>query len=329
MLKTSTREARHAARTPSHALPLRVLAFLEQQGLEPTPTHYALAYAALETSNTALSRAIDAITLSGSRITDKQARELSDRFLRSETGGDVAQDAVRHQTLRLADIAAEAVVATGAFNRDVLAELKAFPNEASGVLEKVRVMAARSVRAEKELAAAAREVEVLRQQLDAARTDADRDALTGLANRRGTEKKIRELRQPATVAICDVDRFKDVNDRHGHAVGDRVLKLVAQTLTMTCAPHFIGRWGGEEFVLLFEGVPMERAVALVDEAREQLHQRRIRARKTDQAIGPVTFSAGIAPYSTGDFDDALRVADQCLYSAKSAGRNTVIAANQR
>ena len=329
MVKTLAGRSSKPTKPEPQSICEQALRFLKQQHLEPIPAHYELAYAAFASSGSALLRAMDAITMDGSLLTEAQAADLSKRFLTSEehTGTDSANETIRHQTLRIADLAADAVAATGEFNRDLSAELKAFPQDGGRVVERIEAMVRSSDRAEKELSAAAREVEALREQLDAARSDADRDALTGIANRRGAERRVAELKGPAVVALCDVDRFKLLNDQFGHAVGDRVLKLVAETLEAACAPHFVGRWGGEEFLILIEGASIEQATGLIDDARREMEQRRIRVRETDQPLGPVTFSAGVASCTPKSFRAAFQDSDRRLYAAKAAGRNRVAASD--
>jgi diguanylate cyclase (GGDEF)-like protein len=159
-------------------------------------------------------------------------------------------------------------------------------------------MIERSRRAEHELAETAREVETLRQELDSARDDATKDALTGLANRRAIDAQLAQLADagtPRLLAICDVDHFKSVNDRFGHAIGDRVLTAIADALSEACAPHSVGTLGaGEEFLVVMPETGLEEGRALLDSVRQDLGMRNFKLRETDQQIGTVTFSAGMA-----------------------------------
>lgn len=168
----------------------------------------------------------------------------------------------------------------------------------------------------------------LRADLDKALRAAEEDHLTGLPNRRGFYAHLEEAvaaQRPAglTIALCDIDNFKLVNDRHGHDTGDRVLRFVARLLRDALpAQVFVARYGGEEFVCLFDGVDVARAAELLDAARVKLGERVLRDQASGESIGSVTFTAGIAPVGN-DPAAALRAADEALYSGKKAGKNCV------
>ena len=177
-----------------------------------------------------------------------------------------------------------------------------------------------------------KQTKLLKKNLDHARKAAEQDHLTGLPNRRAFEATLREaaLRAQAngkalSIAFCDIDHFKQINDVHGHDVGDRILKFVGKLLSDisndTC---HVARHGGEEFVMLFEGQSTKAACEIVDAARIDLSQRTLVNKTTGERLEQVTFSAGIADVAA--FDDAreaLRAADAAMYDAKSDGRNRV------
>jgi diguanylate cyclase (GGDEF)-like protein len=155
------------------------------------------------------------------------------------------------------------------------------------------------------------------------------DGLTGLANRRymdgRLEAKLSENARygwPFGLAILDIDDFKKVNDAFGHETGDRVLKMVAATLRASVRPFDdVGRWGGEEFLVLLANVRGAAARALVDRLRVL-----VAASSLDREDGPlaVTVSAGLAEVRDGDTAEIiLRRADEGLYSSKRAGKNRV------
>lgn len=172
----------------------------------------------------------------------------------------------------------------------------------------------------------------VRRERDSAVTEArmleelsERDPLTGLMNRRAIEPRFGELYRSgySTIALLDLDRFKDVNDVFGHAVGDQVLRATAQAF------HGQGdllaiRMGGEEFLLLLRGRnPIERAERL----RQSVAQRV--AREVDGLDRVVTASMGViqGPLDTEisqSFDEFYQAADKLLYEAKAGGRNRMI-----
>ena len=177
----------------------------------------------------------------------------------------------------------------------------------------------------------------LQQSLDEARRVADEDHLTGLPNRRAFETLLareyaeaRAAGDPLCVAFVDIDHFKRINDTHGHSAGDRVLKVVAETLNrISDARCHVARHGGEEFAVLFRGLSLRKAWERLDQARQEIAERRLVNRATDMPFGRVTFSGGIADlYAYPGRSEALKAADEALYAAKQAGRNLILLAGQ-
>jgi diguanylate cyclase (GGDEF)-like protein len=148
------------------------------------------------------------------------------------------------------------------------------------------------------------------------------DELTGLPNRRAwnielprTIERIRRTRDPLTVAIIDIDHFKQFNDAYGHLTGDRLLKEAAAAWQdqLRTADH-LARYGGEEFVVMLPDATVEQAYEIVDRMR------------LATPLGQ-TFSAGIALWNGVETSDALTArADTALYEAKHAGRNRIVEA---
>jgi diguanylate cyclase (GGDEF)-like protein len=179
-------------------------------------------------------------------------------------------------------------------------------------------------------------------QVEAAHALAYRDGLTGLPNRRALDDELRRLDGPFAVAMADVDRFKAVNDTHGHDVGDQVLRLVASHVDAVGQGGHAFRYGGEEFAILFPGraAPdvldaLEAVRAAVAAApftlraadRPRRRPKRPRRRSGAPQLG-VTISIGVAERGVGDAkpDAVLQRADEALYRAKRGGRNRIHAA---
>ena len=156
------------------------------------------------------------------------------------------------------------------------------------------------------------------------------DGLTGIANRRQCEESLAteiaqadRLGTPLTLVLADLDDFKAVNDIHGHAVGDDVLREFAAVLRATLRDSDIaGRWGGEEFLLLLPGADAEGGANLAERVRSGLAERSFLGR--DGEVVTVTCSFGVAQLAAGATDrDLFAAADQGLYRAKRAGKNRV------
>ena len=173
----------------------------------------------------------------------------------------------------------------------------------------------------------------LEQQLTA---EARTDALTGLRNRRSLEEAAgAEVKRgarngaPLSIIICDIDHFKQINDRHGHDVGDRVIRAVAQLLgTVARESDALGRWGGEEFLMILPDTGEDAAFVVAERMR-----RVVEAATVGEGLR-VTISLGVAGLVPGGSDparwqEAVRQADDAMYRAKAAGRNRVVAAQVR
>lgn len=202
--------------------------------------------------------------------------------------------------------------------------------------------------------AASGRVAVLARHETRARAEAEagrRDVLSGLPNRRGTIPALEAVTQGDAVLLLDIDRFKQVNDQHGHDVGDVVLRQVAEVLRRACrAEDVVGRWGGEEFLIvadqsarhppsdgsLVDEPGHDLAITVIeDESRPAASldvstaidlAERLRAAVARIAEPvPVTISVGLAFVGPAcDWQETLRRADACLYAAKESGRDRVV-----
>ena len=170
----------------------------------------------------------------------------------------------------------------------------------------------------------------LRSSLQQIATLATRDALTGLSNRRqidlDLEASIEHVQRyggTLCVALVDVDHFKSVNDRFGHTVGDEVLTTVATCLAASLRPaDRVGRFGGEEFLVILPATTMAEANSLLQRLRARMET----AQPLPSGERPVTASFGLAAWRGDESPgDLVRRADQALYRAKNAGRNRVVA----
>ena len=329
----------------------RIGRFLDAQGLSPAPPNYEFAFAALSAPDQPLGKAVATLTEQGVRLTKVDIEGLGWRVVdgpplvhASRTATTADRSASDHadtanalvaQTEQQVDGVARMMRTiqddTHDFGRDLARSAAAITQieEIDEITQITSTMIARIHDSEVRLAAATAEVDALRAKLAEARDTARRDVLTGLPNRRAFDEALAQrvtVAGPYCIAVCDLDRFKRVNDVHGHSVGDRVLTAIGQAIAAECAPHLVVRYGGEEFAVLLCGVTLEDAATLFDIVRATVAQKRFRVRETNTALGTVTVSVGItAIHDDEPVETAFARADRLLYAAKDQGRDRICA----
>ena len=157
------------------------------------------------------------------------------------------------------------------------------------------------------------------------------DVLTRISNRRQLAERLKEEIAQAqrygtvfSIILLDIDHFKKVNDTYGHEVGDKVLCEFAEVLTLTSRTvDTVGRWGGEEFLVLLPQVALEEATLFGSRLRQRIEHH------TFRRIGNMTACLGVTAYRCGDTEETLlKRADDALYDAKCGGRNRVAVRDQ-
>jgi diguanylate cyclase len=317
--------------------------FLMENDLAVQPDNLVAAYNALSGSLPALARRIDNRKRAGEPITqawlDEVAIDPMERTAEDEPNQLMEVfDNTLEQFSRNTRAVRKMTREYGSELDRSIVDLDRIKGEAD-ILAQIALLAQtmsdRTRKAESELREREQEANALRRRLDHAKREAYHDHLTGLPNRRAFEarfdrafREAAEAEIPLSLAFCDIDRFKLVNDQHGHDAGDRVLKLVAEELAAESDDNcHVARHGGEEFVLLFQGLSVGQAKARLDQTREALSRRRLVNRETQEPIGQITFSAGVADvFAHDDPRLALRAADEALLRAKESGRNQVLMA---
>ena len=180
------------------------------------------------------------------------------------------------------------------------------------------------------------EIRKLREDLDRACSEALRDPLTGILNRKGFDQQIAALFSTTPgkgeghfVVMLDIDHFKKVNDTHGHVMGDRVIQGVAEILrsTVTNPAHSVTRYGGEEFAILMPQCTSQECAQVAETIRTRTKAMKIRNRKTQDVLLSVTISGGMAEWREDD-DPATLIAraDAALYRSKNDGRDRLTVA---
>jgi diguanylate cyclase len=188
---------------------------------------------------------------------------------------------------------------------------------------------------QEEMGATSAEVGRLREQLEKAQGQALVDALTDLHNRRSFEQALAQMlasaaesSSPCSLLMVDIDHFKRVNDTYGHVFGDKVIRYVAQRISLSIKGRDVAaRYGGEEFAILLPETTMQGASALAEQIRMSVARGKIHRAGATEPIAGVTISIGIAESVPVDtLEGLIARADAALYKSKEAGRNRVTSA---
>ena len=142
----------------------------------------------------------------------------------------------------------------------------------------------------------------------------NRNKLKEISNYRGEMVAFSDM--AVSMLLMDIDFFKQVNDKFGHEAGDTVLVHLAQTLKESVrVTDYVIRWGGEEFLIILPGCSAEQALIIAEKLRKRVEE-------SDNGICPITISIGVARHLGGDYHATIKKADEALYNAKRAGRNS-------
>lgn len=321
-------------------------AFMKSKGYAPTPKCYALWFAYFSKSDPELERVLAPVAEGAEALSEQRIHDLYSQFFETD---------METETLRQTGALIEASVAkviehlndvdnsaahygerlnnfTGQLSRDIdQAELEKIVGAVIGETHKMRERSEQIVGDIKE---SSLEMIELRRSLENVRREAHTDPLTGIANRRSFDERLkavlrdaRESGEALSLLMVDIDHFKKFNDSFGHQLGDKVLQLVARILkTQIKGRDTVARYGGEEFAVILPATKLEGAAALAEQIREAVASRHIVQKRTGEDFGTITLSIGAAFLRGGESGESLiKRADDALYAAKREGRNRVVA----
>lgn len=310
--------------------------FLLDHDLEPNADHLAFAWSYVVNDDPRIRLTANAILRERGTITARDIDRIIAAKARTEPGVGMLNDLARELEAKVSECIgaiSDSFTSTSEYSNALnvaAADLNASPEQAfSRLIALTRDVTQTTRKISRRLESAHEDTRRLHADLERAVRAAEEDDLTGLLNRRGfmerLEAAVADPQRVRTVALCDIDNFKVVNDRHGHDAGDRVLRYVARQLRDNLDPEVIvARYGGEEFACLFEDLAPTDAAAMLDAVRAALGRRTLRSQETGAPIGTITFSAGVARLAD-DPAYALRAADAALYAAKNEGKDRVVA----
>lgn len=319
----------------------RAFEFLESRRLPATPENFEIAYAYAQGFNHKIVRAVGAARYLDQDVLDRIHAEF------------------------FADPAAKVVKATNRFLQGTLASLKSLTDNSASATNALQAVLSRTQEAIEEASeispaiagtlhecgtivaeitkvtdGTANQLNRIRSELqesqvrlESAEEAARTDALTGLLNKKAFDEALQRDfdraqrgKTPLSVIILDIDRFKTINDRFGHAFGDAVIRAVG-TAIKDCirAGDVPARLGGEEFGVVLHGASLAEAAAVAERIRSSIERRGLVRVSTGETIGRLTLSCGVAQMQRIDAPSSLvKTADARLYLAKNGGRNRVV-----
>ena len=325
----------------AYELAKTALSEMEAAGVWPTPLNFELWLHSLGSPEGGLAKELKRL-LSHGTLTEEDSERLAAEFLPRAKLSDEIRDAGAQLSRELTSVAG--AIAEAQRNQAAYGETLTQAGEGltsakgdSDIRQTIQTLAhatqkvsADNTKLEQRLADSTREVVKLREHLEQVRREAMTDALTKLANRKAFDDELErqcskaEARRSALgLAVLDIDHFKRFNDTWGHQTGDQVIRYVASVIGRHCTPpRMAARYGGEEFAMLF---PAEHTAAIelaLESMRKEIASRALKRRSTNEDLGAVTISIGLAHWREGESPACLiERADAALYDSKRGGRN--------
>jgi diguanylate cyclase len=320
------------------------LDLMRLHGVPPTSANYEVWLCYRLGRNHALREAVDARIASGESFTTDFNAQVYERFftgLGASAQIVLAGERIAHDLGQVLSFLKQAEERSGDYGRTLENAASNLnqglaPEQIQQLVSSLAAatldMAHHNKHLNEQLQRSTREIETLRSSLESVRVESLTDSLTGLANRRMFDETLRmrleEARAQHTelcLVLCDIDHFKRFNDTWGHHTGDQILRFLASALQAHARPDFlVARYGGEEFAVIMPRVNVRVAAQTAEALRGAIQAKRLRRRSTNEDLGQVTVSMGIARLQPGDTPQGLvERADACLYASKRNGRNQV------
>lgn len=331
----------------AYELARTALAAMETHKVWPTALNFELWVHYVAAKDSPLGAEIDQMLEANEPFTDAVGETLAAKFLpKQKLSSEILDtgDALSKELDSVTRAIVSARESSEAYDQELANASESLAGEDTGKIKSMvetLTQATQRVRQENQtlesqLADTTAEVGRLREHLEQTRREAMTDGLTGLANRKSFDEALEQACQQAeaeggtlSLAVLDIDHFKAFNDTWGHQTGDQVLRYVASVIgRFGDAPRTAARYGGEEFALIFPGETARAALAMLEDIRLEVASRVLKRRSTNEDLGAVTLSAGLAERHAGEGPAALiERADAALYASKRGGRNRTSAAD--
>ncbi len=322
---------------------------IKAKGFAPTPKCYALWYAFFSGADPELERILNKVVKGTEELTDRRVHDLYAQFFETDMEAEAIRQAgamIEASVTKVIEKLNNANAESARYgerleNYSGKLQRGPKPGEIQTIIESVlgetKKMRERSEQIAGDIKESSLEIVELRRNLENVRREAHTDALTGIANRRSFDERLRlafreakEANDTVSLLMIDIDFFKKFNDSYGHQLGDRVLQLVARILkTSIKGRDMVARYGGEEFAVILPSTRLAGAATLGDQIREAVVTRHIIQKRTGEDLGTISLSVGVANLRSGDSAESLiKRADEALYTAKRNGRNRVVTEEQ-
>ncbi len=318
-----------------------VIQFIGQNQLAAIPVNYTVLYEYFSNAHPLLNQVFDEAITAKTLITDDVMQKWFDKFLK---GFDLielsqSQSELHRIANQLTAITTQAQGNVSKFDISLTEcknEMSANPDNVS--LTSVVAMLMNSTssmqlameKMDQKINASQQEITSLQSRLDIATVEAVTDPLTGLLNRKGLmmaiEKALSDqdkLKPFPCLLMLDIDRFKSINDKYGHSIGDRAIKIVADTLkNQTKGKDTTTRYGGEEFAVLLPNTELQNAMIVAENIRKTTETIKIKRIDDESELCRMTISIGITQYQSDlSITNFIEQADLAMYQSKNSGRN--------
>lgn len=327
-----------AARIARVALPMA-----GQHHLPATPVNYAVLYEYVSGRNEALRQAAAPLFKDAAQVSQENLTELFHRFVVQDNASLLRQ--LRGDLTSVLAAALQTMAELGTDGNRYQEQLKTGMAQLAGekdadavraiidgLISHTDTMLASGAKMQQRLQTANQELESLRSEFERSRDEAPIDALTGAHTRRAFEKELADITDETLkrgdklcVAILDIDDFRNLNEKHGHLVGDQVIKFVAGAIRETVrGGDLVSRFGGEEFAVIMSGTPLTGAITVAKNIVARVGRSTLKQKQTGERVGRITVSAGVAELDPRESAPRLiSRAVTALYMAKHQGRNRV------
>ena len=314
-----------------------------KHGLPTDPMNYCIWYEYASGKNGKLNNAIDGHVEKEGGLTAQVSRQIFNQYIAGET--EMVNTLVRNELKKVFSEIMGAIRTTNQHFSESESHLETIndallPNLSEADVERIvdrikleiKNLESSSASFKTQLQQATHEIDQLKTKMARYRIEALKDPLTRIDNRRGFEKKMTENigKAKATgtslcMIIADIDHFKQINDNHGHLVGDNVIRMVAAAIKDSVKGRdMVARVGGEEFAILLPDTPFDGAMKLAENVRLTFERLDLKKKNTGQSLGKITLSFGVTRFQTDETaEDFFNRADEALYQSKNSGRNRV------